>query len=536
MKNAKLWVVFLISFVLFIFWAQAFPITDTVESNYALTAKEMVTSGNWISPQIYGKFWFDKPVMIYWLLALSMKLFGYSALAVRIVPALAGALGVSFIYWFVAKLRNERAGMIAAALLATSLQYFIISKLIVTDSLLFIFNAAALAFFYLGYTDQAAAKRWYYLMYPCLGLAVLTKGPVGVMLPGLIILIFLAWRKNWAELRRLKLGVGILLLMLVALPWYGIMFLRHGQEFIHTFFGIHNYLRATVSEHPRDNVFYYYLILFMVSTLPWTDLVIGGLSNGWRNYRRHHQELPLFLMIWVGVFLIFYTLMATKYPTYTFPMLFPLAVLTALYIEDRLEQNVFKMNFAFFVPTLIWYAILILAGHLAGVSLGIFLALNALVLLALLAGWRWSKGANRVWLLIGGTIVSYLFFSLWVVPGIANDRSGKQLAQTLTRYEGQPIGTYQFYSTSAVYYSGNLITMLESPDTIHNYRNPAFSWFAKYTMPVATVREFVGGSSQPKLIIVPRSSLQRFRHDAAGMTVTKLAESAERIEYRVTVK
>jgi 4-amino-4-deoxy-L-arabinose transferase-like glycosyltransferase len=534
MKVNKLFLVFGLSLLLFLFWAQAFPVTDTVESNYTLTAKEMVASSDWLSPRIYGKFWYDKPIIIYWLLALVMKLFGYSDLAVRIIPAVAGALGVTVIYWFVAKLRSERAGLIAAALLATAFQYFVISKLIITDSILFTLNAAALAFFYLGYANKDATKRWYLFMYPCLGLAVLTKGPVGVILPGLVILIFLTWQKNWAELKKLKLGTGTFLFLLFALPWYVMMYLQHGQAFINTFLGIHNYLRATVSEHPRDNVFYYYILLFLVSALPWTGVVLGGIRDGWRKYRRR-QDLPLFLMIWAGVFLLFYQLMATKYPTYTFPVLFPLIVLTAFYLEDSLEQNKFQAAWTFLVPIVIWDCILVFAGlrFLTGAILNIFVAANGIALSLLWAGWRRSKGQNRLELLFGGVVFSYLLFALLVIPGIGNDRSGKQLARSLAPYAGYRIGTYKFYSTAAVYYSGNLLTKLESPDKINNYRIPSFSWYAKYSMPVATIPEFLLKPGKLKMIVIRRSDWPQFRFEVRKVALQKVAHNAEYLFYRV---
>jgi 4-amino-4-deoxy-L-arabinose transferase-like glycosyltransferase len=533
MKINKPLLLFVLSFMLFIFWAQAFPITDTVESNYALTAKEMVATSDWLSPHIYGKVWYDKPVLIYWLLALAMKTLGYSELVVRLAPALAGAGGVALIYWFVAKLRSDRAGLIAAALLATSLQYFIISKLIITDSVLFTLNAAALVFFYLGYANKNATKHWYLLIYPCLGLAVLTKGPVGVILPGLIILTFLAWQKNWPELRQMRIGVGLLLFSGVALPWYLLMYLQHGQAFLQTFFGIHNYLRATVSEHPRDNVVYYYPLLFVVSTLPWTGLCFGGIGAGWRQSRKRH-DLSLFLLIWAGVFAVFYSLMATKYPTYIFPLLFPVMVLTAFYLEDRLEQNDFKLGWLVGGGLLLWYAILVVAGfrYLTGLSLLAFVALNVMALL--MAGWSWrGQGRHPALVILAGVMFSYLLFAMMVVPALANDRSGKQLARTLIPYAGYQIGAYRFYSTAAVYYSGNLLTMLEPQDYIHNFRERSFSWFAKYTMPVATVPEFITQPGKPKLIIVPRSGWRQFRQEAGGVALQRVTQNAEYLFYRV---
>jgi 4-amino-4-deoxy-L-arabinose transferase-like glycosyltransferase len=274
----------------------------------------------------------------------------------------------------------------------------------------------------------------------------------------------------------------------------------------------------------------------LVSTLPWTGIVIGGIADGWRKYR-HRQDLPLFLMIWIGVYLVFYQLMATKYPTYTFPILFPLIALTAFYLEDRLEQNNFKAARLIFVPLLIWYGILIFAGFqfLSGAPLYIFAVLNGITLLALMGWWLGLKGQNRMWLILGGVIISYLLFSLMVVPEIGIDRSGKQLARTLAPYAGYQIGTYKFYSTAAVYYSGDLIiTKLVSADDIYNYRTLSFNWYAKFTMPVATMQEFLVKPGKLKIIIIKRSDWQHFRSETrGGVTLEKLAQTKKYLIYRI---
>jgi 4-amino-4-deoxy-L-arabinose transferase-like glycosyltransferase len=523
MKTPKLWITFLLGFVFLILGAHTLPITDPVESNYALTAKEMLTSSDWFSPQIYGKVWFDKPVLFYWFLLLAMKACGFSELPVRLFPAVFGALGITFIFWFVTKLQSIRAGTIAAIVLGTSLQYFFISKLIITDILLFFFNAAALGFFYLGYIRSDNTKCWYLPMYLCLGLGVLTKGPVGVILPTLIIILFLACKKQWSELRQMKLLPGIGLFGLVALPWYLIMYLKHGHEFIDTFFGLHNYLRATVSEHPKDNVWYYYPLLFVVSTLPWTGIVFGGLRKGLLKIR---HDLSLFLIIWIGVFFIFYSLMATKYPTYTFPILFPVVVLTVFYLETFWEKNSEPSKWVLLWPLLLWQVILIVIGFrllystqlvvfLAGITLGTGLTFWALL------GSK-PKSRQQRYMPFYGAILSYILLITLVAPGVADHRSGKQLSQALKPYVGYQIGLYHFYSTAAVYYSGHLLVKIESPDSGKPKGRQSLNWQMKYTMPTATMEEFLAQAKEKKLIIVPTSKQQDFLKEAVGTPLKQI--------------
>ncbi len=538
MKLNKRLLVFLISFVFFILWAHALPITDTVESNYALTAKEMVAAGDWLSPRIYGKFWYDKPAMIYWLLALAMKLLGYSDLALRVVPALAGAIGVTLIYWFVTKLSNERLGTLAAVLLGTSLQYFMIAKLIITDMVLFDFNAAALIFFYLGFIarDGTKAKRWYLPMYACFALAVLTKGPVGIMLPGLIILLFLAWQRQWAELKNMRIGEGLLLFCLIALPWYGFMYLKHGNLFIQNFFGVHNLLRATVSEHPKANVFYYYLVVFVLSTLPWTGVMTGGIWDAIKKIRQKDM-LAQFLIVWIGVFFIFYTLIATKYLTYTFPFLFPVAVLGAIYLGKHLEANSGAVkSWVLLWPLLLLNVLFVFIAYRIlknGLLLDVYLSLAILSFIFMIWCLFRAKEPQRLRMQQYGVIVSYLLLAVMVLPAYAQLQSGKNFARDLSSYKDYRIGTYQSYSTSAVYYSGHLLDRIEPEDAVGKFRNPSFTWYAKYTMPVYTIEEFKTQPGQKKMIIVPTHSEQKFLKEASGTTLEKLAQKDNDVFYRI---
>lgn len=112
-------------------------ITDSVESNYALTAKEMVLSGDWLSPQIYGHYWYDKPIFFYWMTALAYKMFGFTEFASRFFPALFGLGSVALLAWGGSKLENARSGFISALVLLSSVEFFLISKSVITDAVLF---------------------------------------------------------------------------------------------------------------------------------------------------------------------------------------------------------------------------------------------------------------------------------------------------------------------------------------------------------------------------------------------------------------
>ena len=151
-----------VSLFLYLIGNQLLPVTDTAESNYALTAKEMVLSGDWISPQIYGHYWYDKPIFYYWELALSYTLFGFNEMASRLPAALLGSASVLFTYWFARHVYSEKIGWLSAIILGSSVECWLLSKAIITDTTLFLFMSMAIAFFYLGYAEN---RRYYYLCY-----------------------------------------------------------------------------------------------------------------------------------------------------------------------------------------------------------------------------------------------------------------------------------------------------------------------------------------------------------------------------------
>ncbi|WP_255348809.1 glycosyltransferase family 39 protein [Pelosinus sp. HCF1] len=528
------WVIFLGSLCFYLLFNQAIPITDPVESNYALTAKEMVLTADWVSPRIYGNVWFDKPIFFYWLTALSFELFGFSEWAARLAPALFASAGLVLLYWFIIKTTMRRAALLAVVIMGTSFEYILLSKLVITDMVFFVFNCAALGFFYLGYVKMDGTKRWYLAAYVSMALAVLTKGPVGALLPGLVMLLFIMLQRNWTELKAMFLPTGVVLFVVVALPWYAAMYTLHGTEFIDNFFGVHNYLRATVSEHPKDNVSYYYLAVFMLSMLPWSALAVKALIQGCKDLRSQKSPLLLFLFLWIAVYFGFYSLMATKYLTYTFPILFPVAILTATQLEQMITQDKAAEIFCWIgVPVALLMFVYIIAAYryLAGGELS--LAIVSLLLLLVFSAWR-SRNRTAVdvlKLLCLCQLGSYIILSLFIFPTIAESRSGKGMAESMINLGAEKIGIYKFYSTSAVFYSGKVAFKLIPPSEVPSRQAEVLDWSSKYTMPTQGIADF--GANPPlsdRLIIVEDKQRDQFLREAAKFNY-QLLKNSEGLSY-----
>lgn len=312
-------------------------ITDPVEGNYAETAREMLAAGDYFSPQIYGNYWYDKPIMFYLELIAAFKLFGLSEFSARFFPAIMSWCGIMLTYWTGKRFYNQRTGLYAAVLMMLSLEYWYLGHAVITDMTLFIAESVSLIGFYIAYTEKNV--KWYYAAFAASGIAVLTKGPIGLCLPGLIIMLFLLWQRDFKFLfNRHTLGGFVLFFAVVSL-WYVPMYLQHGSDFILTFLGVHNVLRATVSEHPRDDVWYYYTLIFMAGFFPWSFVFVPAKIRQWFKKRPCLPQMPRerFLLLWaVTVFVVFQSF-ATKYVSYTFPYMIPVALLMVSWFQQHVK-------------------------------------------------------------------------------------------------------------------------------------------------------------------------------------------------------
>lgn len=425
----------LFSAFLFLLGNWDIAITDPVESNYTLTATEMLESGDYISPRIYGNYWYDKPAFFYWELIAAYKLFGISEFASRFFPSLFGVIGVLMTYGFARKLYDAKTGFFAAAILGTAFEYWLLSKTVITDLTLFVFFNAVLIFFYLAYSGKN--KNLYYLCYFFSGLAVLDKGPIGLLLPGFIMTVFICVRRDFKEVLNMKPLAGAVIFVLTAGGWYYQMYQLHGDDFINTFLGVHNFLRATVSEHPRWDVWYYYLGIFFIGFFPWSFTLPAVITKYIK--RREKPVLDtttLFLLLWALLINIFYQCMATKYTTYTLPGLLPIAILAAryLYNHEKLVKRLLAFNVVLYVA--LTFLVAIPACSNAGYS-----------------------GKN--------------------VAAVYKDRAT----------DNDLVVSYGDYKTSLVFYGRKMVYRLETAEVIAESRPDGKSWNAKNVMPYISFEE-----------------------------------------------
>ena len=322
--------------VLAFFWQLgAVPLYDLDEGAFTEATREMITSGNYITPQKDGEPRYDKPVLIYWLQALSAKLLGFNELALRLPSALAASLWVLALWYFVRERLDGTTATVAGLVMALSLQVSLIAKAAVADALLNLFIALAFFEIYRYYlatvdTPEGSARQgraYVWRAYLWMGLGFLTKGPVAVFFPFVVSLLFF-WSqgalKRWVE--AVVAPLGWLIFLLVAGPWYLAIYLDDGAGFFQSFFLKHNAGRFGGTMHGHGGFLGYYLVLLPVILLPfsgWMLRLIPGIGAAWRD------PLDRFLWIWFGVVLVFFSFSGTKLPHYLLYGATPLFILMA---------------------------------------------------------------------------------------------------------------------------------------------------------------------------------------------------------------
>jgi 4-amino-4-deoxy-L-arabinose transferase-like glycosyltransferase len=292
------------------------------EPRYSAIAREMLSSGDYITPRLYGVPWFEKPALMYWLAALGFKLFGLNEFGARFPSALAATICVFALYWCGRKLWDHAVGFLAALILATSIGFFAFARAASMDMLLTACLTVAMVFFLVVMNGQTR-RPWLCMcgFYAAIGFGMLAKGPIAVVLPVLSLAGFNLLRGKWGEWRTWYLQL-LSVTVIVAGPWYFLCAYFNGLPFIEQFFINQNFERFTSNIHGHGRPIYFYLPVLLLLTFPWTFMLISAI-------RRRLGKNEQLLMCWAVVPFVFFSLSGSKLPGYILPMGPPIAFLCA---------------------------------------------------------------------------------------------------------------------------------------------------------------------------------------------------------------
>ncbi len=309
------------------------------EGRYAEIPREMIESGDYVTPRLNYVKYFEKPALLYWLNAAGYRVFGQNEFAARFPSALAALGGALAAGLFAGRIYGRRAGVLSGIITATSMLYFAVGRINITDMPMSFFLTLALAAFYAGCTG--GNRKWYLLFYAAMGLGVLTKGLIGVVLPAGVIFWYAVFTRKWRLFREVFYLPGIVLFLVIAVPWF-YKVCSINSDFFHFFFIREHFLRYLTKMHGRYQPFWFFLPLIPAGMLPWTGFLFSLFSR--ESVVRSPQsgaekDACVFLLLWFGVIFLFFSCSGSKLIPYIVPCLPPLAILIGADISRMVESG-----------------------------------------------------------------------------------------------------------------------------------------------------------------------------------------------------
>ncbi len=338
-KNRKIDLVVLLVVCFAAFWWRlgTLGLIDPDEPFYAQTAREMVQSGDWMTPQIYGEPQFEKPILYYWLIAASFKFIGETEFAGRMPATVFATILTLLVWWFGSKAWNARTGFLAALVMATGLEFCVMSRLMLTDVPLAAFIAGSVFCYWLAVREVEHRDKWMFWHLVWAGFAVLTKGPLGSLVTIMATVAFSIGTKRGHLFRGRGFWWGVVAYAVIVVPWYGAMFAWHAKPFWEEFFIRDNWMRVLVAEHPSNNHVWYYPGLLLLGSLPWMPAVALTVWRAWGRLRE--DEAAFFQWCWLLTSLVFLTICQSKIPSYAFYLFVPLGLLVGRTLDNLLEHG-----------------------------------------------------------------------------------------------------------------------------------------------------------------------------------------------------
>jgi len=364
LKKAELRIkilLFIICAILFTYnLGSALPIIES-EKFYYQSVKEMFARHDWVTPYYQGRFRFQKPILFYWIVSLSYSALGINNFAVRLPSALFGALTVLLTFNIGRKLFDRKTGFLAAGLLATFAIFFMYSRYASPDMALTFFITWAMYLFIKGSKSVVLERRFFKYFFIVLGLATLNKGYVGFLIPFIIVFSYIASTRKWRLAGSMNFPFGIFIIILIALPWYILMMVLHGEKYLDHILLVETVKRLFYAPNNEMGMafwasyfkrFLYYIPILIGWFAPHSLFLPGALTDTFRSkdtYSREKDSYKFVLCYFLSIF-VFFTLVSVKEYHYMLPIAPAYALIIARYLVNLNDKKVqFKSrNFNFF--------------------------------------------------------------------------------------------------------------------------------------------------------------------------------------------
>ena len=328
------------------------------EGRYAEIAREMAQGGDWITPHLNGLKYFEKPALQYWCSAFFFRIMGLSEFAARLWPALTGFLAAFFIGFVACRIWNKETGKIATLVLISCMWWIGNGHFLTLDMGLSAFLAISMGSFLIaqrvGATDREVCL-WMLVSWGAAALAALSKGLIGIIIPGATLVLYSVWQWDWRLWTKLHLGKGMLLFFTITAPWF-ILVSWKNPGFAHFFFIEEHFLRYATDTSGREGPIYYFVFVLLGGLVPWLSFLPQALKQ--ISYQRTAQFSPeKFLLTWTVFIFVFFSLSQSKLPSYILPLFPAVALLIARFLQSANAQVLRLHAWLLILPALIlWLA------------------------------------------------------------------------------------------------------------------------------------------------------------------------------------
>lgn len=470
------------------------PLLNPDEGRYAEVPREMVASGDWVTPRLDGVPYFEKPPLMYWAVAVCETVFGPSEWSVRLAPALFGIAGILAAYAAGRRMFGREAGFWSALVLGTSLLFLALGHIVTLDMAVSVLMSTTLFCFILGMREEPGRLRrlLFYGLYASAALATLTKGLMGFLVTGAVMFLWVLLLGQWRKLWPLYLPSGVILFLAIAAPWH---FLIAGRNpgWAHFYLIYEHFQRYSDKSHGRFEPFWWFVPIVILGFFPWPGFLWSAfresLAGGWA--RRKENAEAWFLAIWAGFIFLFFSYSKSKLIPYILPIFPALAVVVGRWLAATFEsENAFArmktgLRVFGFLCGLLAAALCVAvlkpglirdAAQAAELKPYAFVLASILLVGALRAMiQRGDAAARGAVMAMAGTLVVLVGVLLFAMP-IIDIRSTKDLAQTVRRIvrPGDRVYCYHGFFHDFTYYSGNQAGLVHYTDELElQFLDPA---------------------------------------------------------------
>jgi 4-amino-4-deoxy-L-arabinose transferase-like glycosyltransferase len=526
------------------------------EGRNAEKAREILLLNDWVTPHENFLPVLDKPIFFFWLIALSYKLFGFSEWASRLPSVLAAFGCLVVVYRFVRSQWGASEALWSTLILVTTAEFFILSRVVILDMTLNFFITLALCCFYAAaHTEDVNRRRSRcLLMYASMAAGSLIKGPVALLLPGMIIFLYVLLRREWSVWRRIYIGWGALLLFALVAPCYFWVETRN-PGYLRYFLWDEHFGRFVNSEFDRANPWYYFLGVLFVGSLPWSFFLPFVVKD---QRTRPVEDKNFFLILWVVLPFIFFSASEAKLPHYILPIFAPLSILTAQSVVRRLADSTSSTKWLLYTPWIVQIAVvlyfilgiawpLILAPHIrqsVGKITGSLWAIGLLLFLIYAAFFYadarvHQRGPRSIFFAHALGALLFVILIGRIMAATSAERSAKLVVEKAERWVNGSVQVVFFdtYLTGTLFYlraarpvwivthANKKNTVLGNYYVVNNLERPETPWGkALYTF--EEFRDIWAESNRPMVIIVKDKNIARMKRQI-GATPTELARVDE---------